>query len=406
MIGNAIITPLVCRVLCSFEIVIVSLALACMPAVSPDLSRSTGASDITASAARPAEKPAEAVDAEWSRIVEAARQEGEVIVWGQAGEERRRFWKDAFERAYPGIRVNLFQASSSSERDSRFLMEYEAGVARVDVLVAGSASANARVKPIGALQSVRPLLRPEVLDPKNWRDGKLIWVDSEQEYFLLSDTIAAPAVAVHRSIAEGEIQSWDDLLNPKYRGKIVMLDPRGSGRGFAAATFLYYYPGLGPEFTKEFYRNGIVFSSDERQNAEWVDSGRMLIYVYPNEREIESLRSVGGTLRVIPVLKVKGMPAGSVLGSDGILFIPNINPLPHPNAARVYVNWFYSREGQQAMADIMRIPSNRVDVDVKNVPSYTVPQPGVDYMVLNHYSDTEVVRELRDDVSRWHIPPQ
>jgi ABC-type glycerol-3-phosphate transport system substrate-binding protein len=185
-----------------------------------------------------------------------------------------------------------------------------------------------------------------------------------------------------------------------------MLDPRGSGRGFAAATFLYYYPGLGPEFTKEFYRNGIVFSSDERQNAEWVDSGRMLIYVYPNEREIESLRSVGGTLRVIPVLKVKGMPAGSVLGSDGILFIPNINPLPHPNAARVYVNWFYSREGQQAMADIMRIPSNRVDVDVKNVPSYTVPQPGVDYMVLNHYSDTEVVRELRDDVSRWHIPPQ
>ncbi|HZU08102.1 MAG TPA: extracellular solute-binding protein [Chloroflexota bacterium] len=346
------------------------------------------------------------MDAEWSRIVEAARQEGEVIVWGQAGEERRQFWKDAFERAYPGIRVNLFQASSSSERDSRFLMEYEAGVARVDVLVAGSASANARVKPIGALQSVRPLLRPEVLDPKNWRDGKLIWVDSEQEYFLLSDTIAAPAVAVHRSIAEGEIQSWDDLLNPKYRGKIVMLDPRGSGRGFAAATFLYYYPGLGPEFTKEFYRNGIVFSSDERQNAEWVDSGRMLIYVYPNEREIESLRSVGGTLRVIPVLKVKGMPAGSVLGSDGILFIPNINPLPHPNAARVYVNWFYSREGQQAMADIMRIPSNRVDVDVKNVPSYTVPQPGVDYMILNHYSDTEVVRELRDDVSRWHIPPQ
>src|SRR5215470_2556764 len=106
-----------------------------------------------AAVAQPAAAPAG-----WDQLVEDAKKEGELIIWGAPGAEARRAEKAAFERAYPGIRVTLFQAPSSSERDSRFLQEFQAGVAKVDVLVSGSGGANARLKPAGTLQDVRPFL--------------------------------------------------------------------------------------------------------------------------------------------------------------------------------------------------------------------------------------------------------
>jgi ABC-type glycerol-3-phosphate transport system substrate-binding protein len=125
----------------------VLLAVACAPqtGAQPSAPAPSGGSG--------AEKPA--WQAEWERVLAEARREGEVIVWGDAGEDAREHQKDAFERAYPGIKVTLFQATSSTERDSRLLQELEAGVARVDILIAGSAGAHSRVKPAGGLQDAR-----------------------------------------------------------------------------------------------------------------------------------------------------------------------------------------------------------------------------------------------------------
>src|SRR5262245_58015020 len=109
MISRRLLAPIVAMVL---------LALAaCGPAAAP---------------AKPSSAPAAGpvASTEWDRIVEEARREGEVIVWGPAGADLRRHEKEAFERAYPGIRVTLFQPPSNSERDSRYLQEFQAGVAR------------------------------------------------------------------------------------------------------------------------------------------------------------------------------------------------------------------------------------------------------------------------------------
>ena len=74
----------------------------------------------------------------------------------------------------------------------------------------------------------------------------------------------------------------------------------------------------------------------------------------------------------------------------------------------MYATWFYSREGQQAMVDILAIPSNRADVDLSKLPPYTIPQAGVDYINLNDetYTGTERVQAMRDDVNKWYKPPQ
>ncbi|HEY7065013.1 MAG TPA: extracellular solute-binding protein [Chloroflexota bacterium] len=392
------------------------LLAACAPGATPPAAGPSGAAPKPAAPRSPASAPPAAAapssglpaaSPDWDKVVEEARKEGEVIIWGESGSAGREFEKDAFEKAYPGIRVNLFQAPLSSDRDSRYLQEMQAGIARVDVMISGSAGVNARVKPAGGLQSLRPFLRDDVLAAGNWRDGKLLWVDKEQQYMLMSDPVVYPPVTINDAVAQNDLQRWEDLLDPKWQGKIVMMDPRGSGPGFAAGLMMYYNPNLGPAFAEKFFGNGIVFSADQRQNLEWTDSGRTLVNVFARPKEIEDLNGVGGTVHPRQSLTASGKASASFNGSSGILFIPNLDPLPHPNAAKVYVNWFYSRAGQQAMVDVLQVTSNRVDVDMSKLPPYIIPQPGVEYMNMNDetYTATEKVQAMRDDVNKWYRAP-
>jgi iron(III) transport system substrate-binding protein len=366
--------------------------VACAPGAAPS------PAPAKPGAAAPA---APAASSEWDRIVAAAQQEGEVIVWSAVGATIRQHEKDAFEKAYPGIKVTLFQAPGGSERDSRFLQEFQAGVAKVDVMVTGSGGANARLKPAGSLQDLRPfLILPEVTDVKSWRDGKLSWVDREEQYILQSDMRITPNLLLNEAVDPSEVQNWEDLLNPKWRSKIVMTDPRKAGDGLAMALAMYYSPELGPEFVRRIFSEmDVTFSQDQRQNAEWVASGRFLINLRPDNREVSSLLGVGAKLSIVSTLKARGKAIDSSGGSDGILFLPNLNPLPHPNATKVYVNWFYSRAGQQALIDYAERASRRLDVDNSKLPEYARPRPDVEYLNLNLFTEPEQVETMRDAVT-------
>jgi iron(III) transport system substrate-binding protein len=340
---------------------------------------------------------------DWNKVVDAAKREGEIIVWGQAGEQLRKFWKDGFERDYPGITVRLFQPPNTSERDTRLLREFEAGVLKADILVAGSAGMVGRLKPAKVIQPLKPFLRADILDGKNWLPGEPVWVDREKEYVMIGDLPAgAPAVA-NMSVGEDEIKSWEDLLKPKFDGKIIALDPRQSGQAFAFSLFLYTSPDLGPAFVEKFYKGGrVTFSSDQRQAVEWVESGRMLLGFAVRESEISAMLGVGGKIRVLPALLAGGAPQTTVVGSDSSLSIPNLNPLPHPNAARVYANWMFSKQGQQAMVDLDGQYSIHTGVDVSKLADRVKQKPGVKYTNVNSESiaDPEIVKNMRDLVTK------
>jgi ABC-type Fe3+ transport system substrate-binding protein len=64
-----------------------------------------------------------------------------------------------------------------------------------------------------------------------------------------------------------------------------------------------------------------------------------------------------------------------------------MNPTPHPNAAKLWVNWYASKEGQELAAPALGQPSNRVDVEAnKKLPPFLIPQPGRDYFDLNDWT--------------------
>ena len=321
-------------------------------------------------------------DADWKRVLEAAKQEGEVIVWGQAGEGRRAFYKDSFEKAYPGIKVNLYQAPLNSQRDNRYEQEYKAGIFRADLFVTGPSSAVTRFMPINLVQPLKPLLRADVLDPKHWTsEGGPLWLDRKKQYVLIGDALTYPTATVNSSVTN--LSTYEDLLLPKYDGKIVMSDPLRSGSGFAFALFLDRQPGLGREYIRKFFKGKrIVFNQDDRAQTEWVDSGRVLVGLNLRASEIVALQELGGTLKIIGPLAVGNEKVGFTIGSDGVLWLPALNPLPHPNAARVYANWFYSTAGQQSMVNALDLGSNVAGVDLSKVSRWSLPQPGVRYLNL------------------------
>jgi iron(III) transport system substrate-binding protein len=346
--------------------------------------------------------PLARADEAWDKVVEAAKQEGSVIIWGEVGAARRAFWKDAFEKENPGITVDLFQTPRSIERDARYQREREAGVASVDLFVGGSAGVLGRIKPLGYLQPIRPFMKPEILDDKVWMLGAPLWLDHEKEYMLISDYQTAIQAAVNSSVGEKDLQSWEDLLNPKYDGKIVMGDPRSSGPSFAMGLFIYYEPRLGPDFFRRLFAHGrVVFQPDGQQAVEWIDSGRMLVGLGPNAVEVATVQKLGGKIRTILSLKAKEQPVAFVLSSDGILMVTNLGenkPLPHPNATKVYINWFYSKAGQQAMVNALKEPSYRKEVDLSAAPSTTIRQPEVEYVNMNdeRFVLGDAAQEMRD----------
>jgi ABC-type Fe3+ transport system substrate-binding protein len=75
-----------------------------------------------------------------------------------------------------------------------------------------------------------------------------------------------------------------------------------------------------------------------------------------------------------------------------------VNQPAHPNAAKVYLNWFLSREGQMAYQRITERNSLRTDIPKDRLPDAVniVPKEGVSYIfsALPEYSDLQPIRKL------------
>lgn len=338
----------------------------------------------------------------WNTIVEAAKAEGEVMVWVDEGVEERAFYKDAFEAAYPEIKVNLFQTARSAERIQRYRDEKKAGVAKLDVLFTGGGDPN-RIGPEGLLQDIRPfLILPEVADPSNWRDNEILWADRETAKWGLSATHTTSAsLVVNKDVDPNQFQSYADLLDPKWKGKITMGDPLKGGGGYAMGLFLYHIEGMGPEFTKRFYSEmGIAFTTDDRQKSESVATGKYLIDASPSQREYAKLLADGFQFHIIKSLKtLDGKKRSRVTASPGVVMVPSIDPLPHPNAATVYVNWFLTKDGQQKYMAIMEVASRRKDVDTSKLPPTIVLEDDVEYHDMTPLANPADTKSMRDDVS-------
>jgi iron(III) transport system substrate-binding protein len=184
----------------------------------------------------------------------------------------------------------------------------------------------------------------------------------------------------------GDVRSWKDLLNSKWRGKLVMHDPRIPGPGIGRVSHIYTHPELGKEFiTQLFTQQNVTFLRDQSQILDGVVRGRYALTLAFQDVLATELRKKGVKLGIINPDDVK---EGSYItpGTGGIVAV--LNKAPHPNAAKVYLNWLLSRDGQYEISKAISIPSRRIDVPTDHLTEIKQPpKPGSRHTADYHEED-------------------
>jgi iron(III) transport system substrate-binding protein len=336
--------------------------------------------------------------AEWEKIVKIAKAEREVAVGCEPPVDNQNALLE-FSKAYPDIQLKL---SPIGARDfaNRVLAERRAGKYLSDVFIGGSTSPTQVLVPAKALDPIRPaLILPEVANESFWFKKKFHFADRESQYVFLSAGAVINDVVVYNTqlVRRDELRSFWDLTNPKWKGKIAAYDPRLPGGASNDMRFLYYNPKLGPKFLQKLFGEmEIAIAADRRQVMDWLATGKYAIALFAS-REVDAAKRQGLPVDELTSLKAEGSHLSSGAGSIAL-----INRAPHPNSARVFINWFLSRQGQMAWQKNTDRNSLRTDIPKESLTAWRerVPQEDGDYIFTNlaEYDDLTSGRKIVEEV--------
>ncbi len=358
-----------------------SLAMAGAPSAAPAPSAAAGGG------------AKQAWETDWDKVVADAKQEGKLVIQTLAGEGYRKLL-DRFQEAYPEIGVEL-TAVASSTWAPKLLAERQAGLYAWDItqtppITGFSLFADKVYDPI------RPqIFRPDVLEDRSWVGGTEIgYLDTDKKWVFQTGWDLTGGLFINTDLVkEGEVKTAKDMLAPKWKGKIVSFDPRTGGASATPLTAMRLK--LGEDALKQlFLEQEPVISRDMRQLTEFVIRGRYAIGFGTTRPILDELQKEGLGKNVKNILP----DDFTYLGGQCIWLI---NKPPHPNAAKLWINWFMSQQGQQAFVQTVGDNSRRTDVPKGNPDVY--PPDGADKRYLNLFRQElfEEVDKTRDIARDW-----
>jgi len=319
---------------------------------------------------------------EWETTQRAAQKEGRLVVYGPPGADQQKLYTEIFQQTFPKIKVN-YTPGRMSEIMSRIMAEQRAGMRQADLVLGGTDSLLGTLKEKGFLQPIRPVLvLPEILDTAAWFKGKLWFADKEDKFIPMWRAVPYTAACVNTNLVKpNELKSYWDLLQPKWKGKIVSQDLRvGSARNQMYT--LYARKDLGPEYLKRLYSEmDVTLSRNLPQIADWVAGGKFAIAI--GGVDCDDLAAKG--LPVVPI-HLEGIAAVGA-GTDPASWLASS---PNSNAAKVFLNWILSRDGQIQFQKLTRENSLRVDIPKEGIiDPYYILDPKREYLFtgLEEYKD-------------------
>lgn len=256
----------------------------------------------------------------------AAKTEGEVTIWSP-NSEIMEFQVPAFKKQFPGIQVNFFEIRPS-DSVARIIAEANQGIVSLDI----GTGRYAAVSPLIARDLIQSYddwtkifkgLNPSAISP----DGK---------FLANGDNVFVLAYNTNLVKPEEAPRSWDDLLAPKWKGKIL-IEPRGvafayMGLVWGEEKMVAYVRNL-KEQVGSFVKGGTTVAQQLAAGA-----GHLAVGAY--SYKILQLKSDGG-----PVDYSKTASPLAATGQD--IFV--MKGAKHPNAAKLLVGWLASKDGQRIM---------------------------------------------------------
>jgi iron(III) transport system substrate-binding protein len=308
---------------------------------------------------------------EWEQTLRAAKKEGRVAVISDATTDVRDALTGPFTEKY-GIAVDYFGVQGR-EIGPRVGAERKAGQYLWDVYIHGTTTGLTVMNPMGAFDPLEPaLISPDVKDPQNWRNGILEFIDTGRR-ILVTTARQRGTIFINSDLVDPkEFKSYKDLLNPNWKGKLAMDDPSRSGPGQATFTFFYLHPELGPNFIRALAKQEITSLKDYAQEANMVGQGRYPVLIGTADFAVIARVRQGVPVKIIDPRQLK--EGSDVSSSNGNLAV--FNRAPHPNAAKIYINWYLSKEGQTSFARASGYVSSRLDVPTDHAEPWMVPIPG------------------------------
>lgn len=315
-------------------------------------------------------------EAEWGRTLKAAEEEGEVSYY-TLGDYA---FLAAFEKKFPRIKLKVVPGRGS-ELLSRIMTERRAGRNIADVARIGNTSPYSLYEAKALQPIASAFILPEVKDESKWWQGKHQYVDPEGKYIFVPVGSVSSNMVAHNPelVSASELGSFWDLLNPKWRGKIVVIDPRAGGYGRSGGRFVYYHPQLGSEYLQRLFSEQVVMvSRDYRQAIDWLAQKRFSVMLFGNGDDVVQAKAKGLPVNVIDTSSWK---EGAALEPAAFTVVLMDKPA-HPNAAKVFINWLLSREGQMAVQkEGESNDSLRVDIPKTEVRPMVRRKDGAKYMV-------------------------
>ena len=273
-------------------------------------------------------------------LVEGAKQESELILYSSMiVSQGLRPIADAFSRKYPFLKLTYWRADSG-ETFAKVSAEERANNVVADVVEGTGVG-----EPIVAAGFAEPFTSPVVANyPEPYRDPHHMWAATRLSYYSL-------AYNTHLVAPGTQPKSYDDLLDPKWKGKMAWrIGPAGGMEIFVSSVRAAWGEDKGMDYLRKLKSQTMInFGSGSARTL--VD--RVIAGEYPIALNIFAHHPL--------ISKAKGAPVDSQLldpvpVTAGIVVVPK--GVRHPYAAMLFVDFILSAEGQQIIAKAQYFPAD------------------------------------------------
>ena len=262
--------------------------------------------------------------------LEAAKKEGKVVWYTSLALPSAEKVAKLFEAAYPGIKVEV-NRTGSERIIARVMQELKANIKNVDVVHTSDAGHFVYFKAQKLLTKYTPA-GVEAF-PAGFKD-------KDGYFYGLRATVNVIAYNTKTVSAAEAPKTWKDLLDPRWKGKMVTAHPGYSG--VISTHVLALVNQYGWDYFKQLAQNKLMLVQSAVDPSGVVASG---------ERPV----AVDGGEYTFYQIKKKGNPVEIVYPKEGVPLVVSPSAImsfaPHPNAAKLFTDFTFSREVQQVMAD-------------------------------------------------------
>ena len=273
--------------------------------------------------------------------IAAAEKDGGLVVYSTDPEHGTAKMLEAFRSLFPKINTNYVRLQAGALY-AKLQAERQASAYMADLLnISDSGLVADFEKRKGYQQYVSPEMAAYKPEYKSRPEGFWTW-----------GSVNIAGIAYNPKVIPPELvpKSWEDLLNPKLAGKISV---KTSNSGLQHFAWYSLAKELGPDYWPKFAQQKPHAFDSYVQQFDLLVNGQDLVAEGAQYSGVLEFKQRGAPLEF--VIPARGVPAGPEIW--GI-----VSNAPHPNAARLFLDWFLSRVGQKPFMDVLFMHSPRPDV--------------------------------------------